>query len=44
MTSQNSQLDSLNIYFVVFSKYENEQSCSEDMWDAFNVSFYFIYQ
>ncbi|XP_044585283.1 DNA topoisomerase 2-binding protein 1-A isoform X2 [Cotesia glomerata] len=36
MTSQNSQLDSLNIYFVVFSKYENEQSCSEDMWDAFN--------
>lgn len=38
MTSQHSQLDSLNIYFVIFSKHKSEQNCSDDMWDAFNVS------
>ncbi|XP_057320530.1 DNA topoisomerase 2-binding protein 1-A isoform X3 [Microplitis mediator] len=36
MTSQYSQLDSLNIYFVIFSKHKSEQNCSDDMWDAFN--------
>ncbi|KAK0078812.1 hypothetical protein PV325_002080 [Microctonus aethiopoides] len=35
MASQLSQMDALNIYFVIFSKHKSEDDCSEDMWEAF---------
>ncbi|XP_034950082.1 DNA topoisomerase 2-binding protein 1 isoform X2 [Chelonus insularis] len=37
MASQFSHIEgTLNIYFVVLSKYESAEQCSDDMWEAFN--------
>lgn len=38
MTSE-SQIDAnVNLYFVVPNKHESEDDCTEDMWQAYNVS------
>ncbi|XP_076755410.1 mutagen-sensitive 101 isoform X1 [Xylocopa sonorina] len=37
MTNQESQIDAdINLYFVISNKYESENDCSQDMWQAYN--------
>lgn len=37
--NQESQIDTdVNLYFILPSKYESEDDCSEEMWQAYTVS------
>lgn len=45
MATQESitNLIDVNISFVIPSKYQSDKECSDDMWLAYNVSFWLIF-